>query len=76
MYTHRRCYFRFIAVFECVLVCLRLHTLLQPAVDVAHFLACVSVLVYPRRCWLFPQECVCVCVLIEAISWRVCVCLE
>ena len=55
----------------CACVCLRLHTLLQPAVDVAHFLACVSVPVYPRRCWLFPQECV--CVLIEAISCRVCV---
>lgn len=43
-------------------MCLRLYTLLQPAVDVGHFLACVSVLVYPHRCWLFPQECVCVCV--------------
>lgn len=60
VYMHRRCYFRFIAVLECVPVCvLRLHTLLQPAVDVAHFLACVSVRMYPRRCWLFPQECVC-----------------
>lgn len=32
----------------CACVCLRLHTLLQPAVDVAHFLACASVIVYPR----------------------------
>lgn len=47
-------------VYSCFGVCvLRLHTLLQPAVDVAHFLACVSVRMYPRRCWLFPQECVC-----------------
>lgn len=29
-------------------VCLCLHTLLQPVADVAHFLACVSVLVNPR----------------------------
>lgn len=56
----------FFSFFEGVLVCLPLHTLLQPAVDVAHFLACVSVLVYPHQCWLFPQEQV--CVLIEAIS--------
>lgn len=53
-------------------MCLCLHTLLQPAVDVAHFLACACVFVYPRRWWLFPQP-ECVCVLIEAISWRVCV---
>lgn len=37
-----------------------LHTLLQPAVDVDHFLACVSVLVYQHPCWLFPCKCVCV----------------
>lgn len=56
VYMHRRCYFRFIAVFGAsASACLCLHTLLQPAVDVAHFLACVSALVYPRRCWLFPQ---------------------
>lgn len=60
VYMHRQCYFRFIAVLECVLVCLRLHTLLLPAVDVAHFLACVSVLVYPHRLVTSPGVCVCV----------------
>lgn len=60
-------------------VCLCLRTLLQPAVDVAHFLACVSVLVYPRLCWLFPQEYVCVCVdrghFLPSVYVR-CVCLD
>lgn len=54
-------------------MCSCLHTLLHSAVDVAHFLACASILVYPCRGELFPQECV--CVLIEAISWGVCVCV-
>lgn len=64
------CYFRFIALSECVPLCVCvLHTLLQPAADVAHFLECVSLLAYQHPCWLFPRK----CVLIEAISWRMCV---
>ena len=57
-FTCTQCYFRFIAVFECVFVFA--HTPRSPLLMWPISSHAVSVLVYPRRCWLFPQECVCV----------------
>lgn len=74
VYMYRQCYFRFIAISKCVLVrvCVCPHSccrLLMWPISL-HACSCLCIRI-DGGC--FPRS---VCVLIEAISWRVRVCLE
>lgn len=73
VYMHRLCYFRFMAVFDCVPVCVCIctHSCSPPLMWPISLHACLCLCIRVGVGY-FPRT---VCVLIEAISWRVPVCL-